>query len=46
MFVNELVLDNTEAGDKVEHNPNSKYTEYDFIFTNLSKNLKKEANGK
>ena len=46
MFVNDLVLDNTEAGDKVERNSSSKYTEYNYIFTNLSKNLKKEVNGK
>lgn len=46
MFVNDLVLDNTEAGDKVEHNSHSEYTEYNYVFTNLSKNLKKEANGK
>lgn len=46
MFVNELVLDNTEAGEKVEKKPYSEYTEYNYVFTNLSKNLKKEASGK
>ena len=46
MFVNELVLINTEAGEKVEKKPYSDYTEYNYVFTNLSKNLKKEANGK
>jgi len=46
MFVNELVLINTEAGEKVEKKPYSEYTEYNYMFTNLSKNLKKEANGK
>lgn len=46
MFVNGLVFDNTEAGDKVERNSRSEYTEYNYVFTNLSKNLKKEANGK
>ena len=46
MFVNELVLINTDAGEKVEKQPYSKYTEYNYVFTNLSKNLKKEANGK
>lgn len=46
MFVNDLVLYNTEAGDKVEGNSYSEYTEYNYVFTNLSKNLKKEANGK
>ncbi len=46
MFVNKLVLDNTEAGEKVEKKPYSEYTEYNYVFTNLSKNLKKEASGK
>ena len=46
MFVNELVLINTDAGEKVEKQPYSEYTEYNYVFTNLSKNLKKEANGK
>ena len=46
MFINELVLINTDAGEKVEKNPYSEYTEYNFVFTNLSKNLKKEASGK
>ena len=46
MFVNELVLINTDAGEKVEKKPYSDYTEYNYVFTNLSKNLKKEANGK
>lgn len=46
MFVNNLVLNNTEAGDKVGCCINSEYTEYKYVFKNLSKNLKKEANGK
>ena len=46
MFVNELVLINTEAGEKVEKKPYSEYTEYNYVYTNLSKNLKKEASGK
>lgn len=46
LFVNELVLINTEAGGKVKKNPYSEYTEYNYVFTNLSKNLKKEVNGK
>ena len=46
MFVNELVLINSEAGEKVEKKQYSQYTEYNYVFTNLSKNLKKEANGK
>ena len=46
LFVNGLVLENTEAGDKVTKQANSEYTEYNFIFTKLSENLKKEASGK
>lgn len=46
MFVNDLVLRNTEAGEKVQLERYSQYAEYNYIFTNLSKNLKKEANGK
>ena len=46
MFVNDLVLRNTEAGEKVQIERYSQYAEYNYIFTNLSKNLKKEANGK
>lgn len=46
MFVNELVLINTEAGQKVEKKPYTEYAEYNYVYTNLSKNLKKEASGK
>ena len=46
LFVNELVLENTEAGQKVECQENYEYTKYNFVFTKLSENLKKEANGK
>ena len=46
IFVNDLVLNNTVAGDKVEGNSYAEYIEYNYVFTNLSKNLKKEANGK
>ena len=46
MFVNELVLVNTEAGEKVEKKTYTDYTEYNYVYTNLSKNLKKEASGK
>lgn len=46
LFVNGLVLENTKAGEKVTHQTNSEYTEYNFVFTNLSQNLKKEVSGK
>lgn len=46
LFVNDLVLENTEAGKKVEKNRNAEYTEYNYIYTQLSENLKKEVSGK
>ena len=46
LFVNGLVLENTEAGEKVERESNSEYTEYNFVYTKLSENLKKEVGGK
>ena len=46
LFVNDLVLRNTEAGEKVQLERYAQYAEYNYVFTNLSKNLKKEANGK
>lgn len=46
LFVNGLVLENTEAGDKVTRQANFEYTEYNFVFTKLSENLNKEASGK
>lgn len=48
LHVSDLVLDNTDAGGKVQKNPfsNSGYTLYNFVFANLEKNLLKEANGK
>lgn len=46
LFVNDIVLENTEAGEKVTRQTNSEYIEYNFVFTKLSENLKKEASGK
>ena len=46
LLVNGNVLENTEAGQKVKRQDNSEYTEYNFVFTKLSENLKKEASGK
>ncbi len=46
LFVNKLVLENTEAGEKIARQATSEYAEYNFVFTKLSENLKKEASGK
>ncbi|MCI8610185.1 MAG: hypothetical protein HFE73_11115 [Firmicutes bacterium] len=48
LYVNDLVLSNIDAGEKVEKNSfsNFEYTRYNFVFTNLEKNLIKEVKGK
>lgn len=46
LFISDLVLKNTEAGEKVSKQENSEYTQYPFVFTKLSENLKKEVSGK
>lgn len=43
LFINDLVYLNTEASEKVEQ-ASGEYTEYNFVFTQLSKNLNKEVN--
>ena len=44
LFINNSVIENTGAKEKIKANPYNKYSEYNFIFTNLSKNLDKEVN--
>lgn len=44
MFINNIVLENTDA--KGEEQRYSEYIEYNFAFSNLKKNLLKEADGK
>lgn len=48
LYVSDLVLKNTEAGEKVKKSDflASEYAAYNFVFTNLQKNLIKEAGGK
>ncbi len=46
LFVNENVLKNTEAGHKASRHTSSEYAEYNFVFTELSENLKEEATGR
>lgn len=48
LYVNDLVLTNTDAGEKVQKNlfSNSEYTLYNLVFTNLQRNLNKEVSGK
>lgn len=42
LWVNELVVINSEAKEKIECT-NKEYYEYNYVYTNLSENLKKEA---
>lgn len=42
LWINELVVINSEAKEKIEYT-NKEYYEYNYIYTNLSENLKKEA---
>lgn len=48
LYVNDLVLSNTDAGKKVKKDilSTSEYTPYNFVFTNLEQNLNKEVSGK
>ena len=41
LFINDLVVINTDANTKVK--PTEKWIEFNYIFTNLAKNLEKEA---
>lgn len=48
LYVNALVLSTTDAGEKAKKELflNSEYTPYNFVFTNLERNLNKEVSGK
>lgn len=46
LYINELVRINTEAKDKIDSVLGYEYFAYDFVFTKLSNNLKKEVSGK
>ncbi len=45
LFINDLVITNSEAKDKVQLKQGYQYAEYNYIFTNLGKNLNKEVEG-
>ena len=45
LFINELVIINTEAKDKIQPNQYGEYTEYGHIFTKLKEDLIKEVKG-
>ena len=46
LYINELVRQNSEAAQKIDKNSWGEYLEYNYIYTKLSENLKKEVNGK
>lgn len=46
LYINELVRINTEAKDKIDSVLDYEYFAYDFVFTKLKNNLKKEVSGK
>lgn len=46
LYINGLVICNTDAEDDVEEDRYNEFTEYDFTYTRLEKNLEKEVNGK
>lgn len=45
LYVNHLVLANTETGDKESYSYNE-YIEYNYVYTKLAENLEKGANGR
>lgn len=45
LFINGLVVENTEAKDKVSA-VGGQFIEYNYVFSTLSENLKKEVEGK
>ncbi len=46
LYINGLVICNTDAEDDVDTDRYNEFTEYDFVYTRLEKNLEKEVNGK
>ncbi len=46
LYINGLVICNTNAEGDVEEDRYNEFTEYDFTYTRLEKNLEKEVNGK
>lgn len=45
LFINELVVDNTEAKEKISA-VSGEFVEYDYVFSTLADNLKKEVEGR
>lgn len=45
LYINNLVICNTAAGDDIEADQYKEFTEYDYTFKQLKKNLEKEVNG-
>lgn len=46
LYINDLVVINTDVKNKIDIRSNILYYEYNYVYTNLSKQLEKEVNGK
>ena len=46
LYINDLVICNTDAQEDVSDNRYAEFTEYDYTYTRLERNLEKEVNGK
>ena len=46
LYINGLVICNTDAEEDVDEDRYNEFAEYDFTYTRLEKNLEKEVNGK
>ena len=46
LYISKLVIENTNAEERITPNRYDEFSEYDYVYPNLEKNLKKEVNGK
>lgn len=45
LYINGLVIINTDAADEIEEDQYNEFSEYDYTYNRLKKNLEKEVNG-
>ena len=46
LYINDLVICNTDAQKDVSANGYARFTDFDYMYIRLEKNLEKEVNGK
>ncbi len=46
LYISKLVIENTNAEEKITPNRYDEFSEYDYVYPHLEENLKKEVNGK